>query len=365
MARLRVLVVEDSLTVRKCLCEVLSADPEIEVVGEALDGRQAVELCAALRPDVVTMDMMLPVMNGLAATEHIMAHCPTPILVVSAFERNELFQTFDALAAGAVEVLEKPHGEDDVGVDGAWARRLVSTVKLVARIRVVTHIRGKLQSATRKADLASQSAPQPGTKSLLIALGASTGGPAALVRVLKALPPPLPVPVLVVQHIGDDGVVFADWLAAQTAHPARYARHGEAVEGTRGMVILAPPDHHLVLERGHLKLNQEPPLHSCRPAIDHLFRSIARSSLAAHTTAALLTGMGRDGASGLLDIRRAGGRTIAQDEATSVIYGMPREAVRLGAAERVMALDQIGPALTAAWRINGQAGAGNNEGERT
>ena len=142
MARTRVLVVEDSATVRERLCSVLASDPEIEVVGEAEDGRQAIELCRALRPDVVTMDMMLPVMSGLAATEYIMAHCPTPILVVSSStNRGELFKTYDALAAGAVDVLEKPRGDEP---EGDWERRFLATLKLVARIRVITHLRARL-----------------------------------------------------------------------------------------------------------------------------------------------------------------------------------------------------------------------------
>lgn len=350
MARLRVLVVEDSLTVRKRLCEVLAADPDIEVVGEAVDGQEAVDMCSTLRPDVVTMDMVLPLMNGLQATEHIMAHCPTPILVVSAFDRDALFKTFDALAAGAVDVLEKPNGQGDAKAEEAWARRFVSTVKVVSRIRVITHLRGKLPSATRKAEPVRPSHCEQRPSVRLIAIGASTGGPSALVHVLKALPAPLPVPLVIVQHIGDDGVAFADWLATQTPHPARYARHGEKLADTQGTVILAPPNFHLLLENGRLQLNDGPPLHSCKPAIDNLFKSIARTRQAECTTACLLTGMGRDGAAGLLDIRRAGGHTIAQDEATCVIYGMPREAVRLGAARQILALDDIGPALGAAWR---------------
>src|ERR1700735_2119773 len=137
MPRIRVLVVEDSLTVRRLLCEVLASDPEIEVVGEAGDGKRAIELCQALRPDVMTLDMMLPVMSGLAATEYVMAHCPTPILVVSAStNRGEVFKTYEALAAGAVDVLEKPRGGE---ADGEWERHFVSTVKLVSRILVITH----------------------------------------------------------------------------------------------------------------------------------------------------------------------------------------------------------------------------------
>src|SRR6266851_7445456 len=142
MKKTRVLVVEDSLTVRRRLCEILSADPAIELVGEAADGKRAIELCQDRRPDVVTMDMMLPVMSGLAATEYIMAHCPTPILVVSSsVHRGELFKTYEALAAGAVDVLEKPNGDE---ADGVWERQFVATVKLVSRIRAITHPRARL-----------------------------------------------------------------------------------------------------------------------------------------------------------------------------------------------------------------------------
>src|SRR5437899_360930 len=143
MAKTRVLVVDDSLTARKHLVEILSADPELEVAGEAEDGKRAIELCRALRPDVVTLDMMLPVMSGLAVTEYVMAYCPTPILIVSSStNRGELYKTYDALAAGAVDVFEKPSGR---GPDGAWERGLVASVKIVSRIRVITHIRGRLE----------------------------------------------------------------------------------------------------------------------------------------------------------------------------------------------------------------------------
>src|SRR5215813_8303910 len=143
MSKIRILVVEDSATVRKRLIDVLACDPEIDVVGEAEDGKRAIELCERYRPDMITMDMMMPVMTGLAATEYIMAHQPTPILIVSAsINRGELFKIYDALAAGAVDVLEKPTGEEP---DGAWEQRLLSAVKLVARIKVITHPRGRLE----------------------------------------------------------------------------------------------------------------------------------------------------------------------------------------------------------------------------
>jgi len=348
VGRIRVLVVEDSLTVRERLCEVLRADPDVEVVGEADNGKRGIELCRSLRPDVVTLDMMLPVMSGLAATEYIMAYCPTPILIVSSStNRGELFKTYDALAAGALDVLEKPRGDED---DGSWERKLVATVKLASRIKVITHPRARLGGLGRSARGPAPppaTAPEVGPERRVVALGASTGGPAAIVEILRALPAPFPLPVLVVVHIGEPfASAFAEWLDGQTGHRVEYARDGERVAGV-ARVVLAPPDRHLVVHEGTLRLTTDPPRHSCRPSVDVLFESVARQYRAG-VVAALLTGMGHDGAAGLLEVRRAGGMTIAQDEATSVVYGMPREAALLGAAERVLALGEIGPAVAGA-----------------
>jgi two-component system chemotaxis response regulator CheB len=350
MKKVRVLVVEDSLTVRKHLCEVLAADEAIEIVAEAQDGKQAIHLCQELRPDVVTMDMMLPVMSGLAATEYIMAHCPTPILVVSAsFNRGELFKAYEALAAGAVEVLEKQRGDEP---GGSWERNFISVVKLVARIRVITHLRGRL-AGLRPINPAAVNAEA--TSSLLarqayqiIAIGASTGGPRALVEVLRALPREMTLPVLVVLHISDPfGTAFADWLDGQTARRASFAKDGELVAAAAGRIVMAPPQRHLSVRSGRLFLTTDPERHSCRPSVDVLFESLAREYGAA-TVACLLTGMGRDGAAGLLQIRNAGGLTIAQDEASCVVYGMPREAAEIGAATHVLPLTDIASALASA-----------------
>jgi two-component system chemotaxis response regulator CheB len=349
MATIRVLVVEDSLTVRRRLCDVLAADPALEVVGEAADGKQAIQYCQVLRPDVVTMDMMLPVMSGLGATEYIMAHCPTPILVVSSsMNRGELFKTYEALAAGAVDVLEKPHGAQ---ADGVWERQFVATVKLVSRIRVVTHLRARLgglgQSRIESRPSALAVPPPPRRHYEIVAIGASTGGPAAILSILRALPLPFPLPILFVLHINEPfGAAFAEWLDGQTGIRVSYARDGDVVSAGAGRVTMAPPASHLAVRNGRLRLTQDPARHSCRPSADVLFESVARE-YGPSAIACLLTGMGRDGAAGLADVRHAGGLTIAQDEETSVVYGMPREAMMLGAVERELPLTQIGPVLSA------------------
>jgi len=352
MARTRVLVVEDSLTVRKRMLEVLTADPDIEVVGEAEDGKRGIEMCQALRPDVVTLDMMLPVMSGLAATEYIMAYCPTPILIVSAStNRGELFKTYEALAAGALDVLDKPRGNE---LDDGWERKLVSTVKLLARIKVITHPRARLRPMGSRGGATSIEAAPPSTMLVpprhlrAIAIGVSTGGPAALVEILRGLPREFPIPILLVIHIGRlFAPAFAEWLDGQSPIHVGYAAEGELLPPLgRGTVLMASPDSHLVLRQGKLRLTRDPERHSCRPSVDVLFASLAQE-LGADCAACLLTGMGKDGAEGLLAIRRAGGTTIAQDEATSVVFGMPREAILLGAAQQVLPLEKIAPALGA------------------
>ena len=348
MSRTRVLVVEDSTTVRRRLVETLAADPDIDVIGEAEDGKQAVELCMRYRPDVITMDMMMPVMSGLAATEYIMAHQPTPILIVSAsLNRGELFKIYDALAAGAVDVLEKPTGDE---LHGDWERRLLSTVKLVAKIKVITHPRAKFEARRRPLEIPApvlRDARQSSAPIDIVAIGASTGGPGALVEVIRRLPAHFQIPILVVIHMNAPfGSSFTDWLDAQIARPASAPENGAPVASARGRVIVAPGGQHMVVRGGRMFLTLDPERHSCRPSVDVLFETIA-ADYGASAAACLLTGMGRDGAVGLLRIRESGGTTIAQDEATSVIYGMPREAAVLGAATHVLPLSEIGPRLAA------------------
>ena len=354
MRTIRALVVEDSLTVRRRIVEVLSADPDITVVGEAGDGRMAIEMCQALRPSVMTLDMMLPVMTGLSATEYIMAHCPTPILIVSSsLNRGGVFRTFEALAAGAVDVLEKPSGEEP---PGEWEARLVARVKLVSRIAVITHPRAMMQRLPEPGPGTLPSARPAGTRAV-VAIGASTGGPGAVAQVLRGLSPDFPLPIVAVIHIGP---MFAkaliQWLDAES--PLRVVEATDGVplaEPGSARVFMAPADRHLVLRGGRLRLSDAPERHSCRPSVDELFESVALDA-GPGAIGCLLTGMGKDGARGLLAIRDSGGATVAQDEASCVVYGMPREAALLGAASRVLPLAEIASELS---RL-----AGNGEARR-
>jgi two-component system chemotaxis response regulator CheB len=343
--KIRVLVVEDSLTVRTYLVDVLRADPAIDVVGEAEDGKQAIELCQTLRPDALSLDMMLPVMTGLAVTEYVMAYCPTPILIVSAsLNRGEVFKTYDALNAGAVDVLDKPTG---VPSDDPWEERYRQAIKRVSRIKVITHPRARLAARdTRRHHEARHCRDAVPHDVRCVAIGASTGGPAAVVELLQALPRNFPVPILLVLHIGAPfSIALSEWLDAVSPIRVRTAIHGERLPRVgEPQIIMAPPDRHLVVQGGRIWLTSEPERHHCRPSIDVLLESLA-TEMGNAVIGCLLTGMGRDGASGLLAIRQAGGMTIAQDEATSVVFGMPRAAIELGAARQILALADIAPVL--------------------
>lgn len=349
MPPIRVLVIEDSLTVRKRLIEILRADPDFDVVGEGDDGKACVEMCRQLRPNVVVLDMVMPVMSGLAATEYIMAYFPTPILIVSASaNRGELFKTYDALAAGALDVLEKPRSDE---IDDGWERMFVSRVKLISKIRVITHLKGRRNYSAGGSQRMAASGPLSPHRSAdyrVIAIGTSTGGPAAIAEILRNLPGDFPIPILLVMHIGESlGMYLADWIDSQSNLRVAYATDGEPLPAVApGRVLMAPANRHLLVHGGRLRLTRDSERHSCRPSVDVLFESLA-DELGEHTIACLLTGMGKDGAAGLLAIRQAGGFTIAQDEATSIVFGMPQEAIRLWAAERVLGLTEIAPALLA------------------
>jgi two-component system chemotaxis response regulator CheB len=343
MATIRVLVADDSMTVRRRLIEALSTDAALEVIAEAADGQTAAELCQRLRPDVMTMDVMMPVMDGVTATEYIMAHCPTPILVVSSStNRGQVLQTFDALAAGAIDVLDKPAGSEP---KGAWERELVGAVKMVSRIRPITRpsVRGRSRGFRAAVSF-------PGIvrdQAAIIAIGASTGGPSAIAKILAQIPSDFPLSILLVIHVAPEYAEgLLQWIAKLSRIPVRVAVDGEPLPRPgRGKVIMASPDRHLIVGEGRLRLTESPERHSCRPSIDVLFESVAREC-GPRAIACLLTGMGKDGAIGLLAVRQSGGQTIAQNEASSTVFGMPRAAIALDAAQVVASLGNVAGTLS-------------------
>jgi two-component system chemotaxis response regulator CheB len=343
VAKLRVLVVDDSPVARRLLVHIINGDSEMEVVGEASDGDEAVAMAGRLEPDVILMDIVLPGTDGLAATRTIMNTRPTPIVLISsAYRTSDARKTFEALASGALTVLPKPTGPGTQGFAEEVAN-LTITVKLMAEVKLVRRRRGP---GTAPAGDARTMAAIPTVEPVeVIAIAASTGGPAALASVLAALPGSMRAPILVVQHITSgfhQGLV--SWLDSVTPLPVRLAEDGQPIR--RGEVLVGPSGKHLGVTRaGRVVLSADAPMGGHRPSATHLFRSVAQA-YGPRAIGVILTGMGDDGAAGLEALRRAGGIVVAQDEATSVVYGMPREAAALGVVNHVVPLDLIPATLT-------------------
>lgn len=349
---IRVVVAEDSLTVRELLVEILESDPEIQVVGEAKNGVEAVELVARLKPDLVTMDVHMPLMDGFAATKEIMVQAPTPILIVSSSASGrEVELSLNAIRAGALMVVAKPDDPQSARFDGR-REELVTMAKAMARVKVVRRWAPEPR-AVRRPPLR---AVAPGAPVRLVAVAASTGGPAALQRILAGLPREFPVPILVVQHIAAGFVAgLADWLGASCNLRVKVAEHGEPL--ARRTVFLAPEERHLgVTADGRAALVDAPPVEGFRPSGTYLFASAARA-YGPGVVAVILTGMGSDGVDGLKAVRAAGGRVLAQDEASAVVYGMPGEAVAAGVVDAVVGLDELAPRLAAL--VGGEPDAGS------
>jgi len=335
---IRVLVVDDSPVVAELLAGIVDADDELEVAGRARNGRDAVELCRRLAPDVVTMDIRMPVMDGFEATEIIMVECPTPILVVSAsLGEGDLDICFNAIRAGAMDVVEKPRGCFSREYVAA-ADDILRRIKIISRIKPIRRHR-RFQSEVRRQRQASVQFPEEAA-TRIVALAASTGGPAALAQVLGRLPSDFPWPILVVQHIAPgflDG--FVRWLDGQMGLGVRTGSPGE--RPVRGSVYFPSEGCHLGVDGGgRLVLDPSAPVEGHRPSATYLFRSIAKA-YGPRAVGIILTGMGQDGAMGLLEIKEAGGVTLAQDESTSLIYGMPRAAREAGAVDREVRLERI------------------------
>ncbi|MDD5563293.1 MAG: chemotaxis-specific protein-glutamate methyltransferase CheB [Thermoanaerobaculaceae bacterium] len=344
-APIGVLIVDDSATVRAVLRRLVAAAPGMRVVGEAADGAQGVEAAVRLTPAVILMDVEMPVLDGFAATERIMALCPTPILVItSRANRNQVQTAFEAIRRGAVEVLPKP--EDAEGW-GLMARTLPIAIRAAAQARVASGGARGRGAATGAQPQAAAVALPPQVR--YVAVGASTGGPSALRDLLAALPPAPPAAILIVQHIAagfEEGLT--EWLAADLGRDVQIAADGEAA--APGKVRIAPGGAHLRLVAGGvLRVDAaRPPRGVHRPSADELFESCA-ACCPTQTAGVLLTGMGTDGAQGLAALRRAGGFTMVQDEVSSVVFGMPRAALAAKAATIALPPHELGKLLARIW----------------
>ena len=338
MTKFRVLIVDDSALSREVLRRTLELDAHLSVVGEAKTGEEAVTLVRALKPDLVTMDLNMPGMGGLKAIEVLMRERPTPIVVIS--ERSStsgVDLNYEALSRGALELVPK---SAVFGAGDEEVRRFVERLRMLA------------EAGLDQEEKPAQHAPAPPIpvsteKPLLLGIGASTGGPRALAKLLSSLPRDFPLPIAVVQHMAEDFFdSFVRFLKDASGHPVEQATPTTKFEP--GKVYVAPPRQELfVRENLTVKLLPPPPNSIISPSVDSLFFSMA-TALKGRSIGVLLTGMGDDGAQGLLRMRRMGARTIVQDKVSCAVFGMPRAAMELGAAEHVMALQAIAPFLTQA-----------------
>lgn len=334
---IRVLIAEDSVTVRELLVAILSADPEIEIAGTAKNGREAIEMTRHLRPDVVTMDVNMPEVDGFEATKQIMIETPTPIVIISAsVDVRDVTISMNALRAGALALLPKPLGAN-VPDFQEITRHLTSTVKAMAGVKVVRH--SPANHLARAANI------PPVGLARVIAIAASTGGPAALARILADLPAQFPLPILVVQHISSGFVNgLASWLNTVCPLNVKVAKDGERVAGST--VYLAGDDTHLGIGGDFkIRLGKTGPVGGFRPSATYLFESVA-AAYGSSMVALVLTGMGQDGVKGLNAVRSGGGRVLAQDEASCIVFGMPKEAIAQGFVDEVLPLSTIAQRLT-------------------
>jgi two-component system chemotaxis response regulator CheB len=356
--KIRVLVVDDSAFMRMAVGKTISADPRFEVVGQAKDGQDGVEKAAELRPDVITMDFNMPRLNGTQAVRAILAERPTPIVMLSAHTYDGARETVEALAAGAVDFVTKPDGEVSVDLSSI-ANELLGKLKAASRAHPQpapppappapprSHSETTKRMRVIVPDIEMPPARQSFASAILdpaIIIAISTGGPAALERVIPLLPESFDRGVLIVQHMpGQFTRALAERLHQMSVVTVREARPSERL--VAGVVLVAPGDHHVVFEKnGMIKLTQGPAVNGCRPSADVTLQSAA-PIYGSKLTTVVMTGMGRDGALGAAAVRAAGGRVIAQDKETSVVYGMPKAVVEMGLADEVLPLGRIAAKL--------------------
>lgn len=336
MSKIRVLIIEDSLVVRELLKHIIGADGRFDVVGAVDSAEEGLARLDTLAPDVISLDIRLPGMNGLDAVLQIMQRRATPIVVVAAnVDDDELNIAMNALRAGALAVVEKPVGVTNAAFE-SMARHLCTQLAIMSEVRVV---RQGIDRGLRFGTNAPSPPPRHGARYDMLGVVSSTGGPQALTQLFNGLGGAFPLPILLVQHITPsflDG--FVSWLASVTPFQVRIAEAGQRPEA--GVIYVPPADRHLMVQGGTLRLSDAAPVASQRPSGTVLLSSLADDKGRAGL-GVVLTGMGSDGAEGLLAMYRAGAYTIGQDEASSVVYGMPQAAARLKATSEVLALDQI------------------------
>ncbi len=344
---IRVLLAEDSPTIRRHLANMINVSPGMRVVGEAGDGEEALALTKELRPDVVSMDIRMPRLDGLAATRLIMEHCPTPVVVVSGLLETDVDLSFHAIQAGALAVVEKPPDRNNP-VFPDKHRQLISTLSAMAHVSVVHRRAGAGLSIHEREVEAVAFRKKDRTADLeLIAIGASAGGPGALRKLLRELPPDLSVPVVVSQHMSHEFIAgLARWLNKSSPLEVRVAEDGLVLEA--GVVNLSPGIAHLGVARNGsdlvVRLIHEWGPYRYQPSVDVLFKTVAEVC-GAGAIGLVLSGMGEDGAEGLLAMREVGGHTFAQDEASSTVFGMPGAAIERGAVEHIVPLANLASAL--------------------
>ncbi|MGB8491730.1 MAG: chemotaxis-specific protein-glutamate methyltransferase CheB [Bacteroidales bacterium] len=337
---IRILIVDDSKVVQAFLAHILTSDPEMEVVGFANTGFEAIELARINKPDIITMDIHMPGMDGFEATRAIMETIPTPIVIVSGSAKTrELARLFRSVEAGALAIIHRPPALGHPMYSEAH-KELIQTVRLMSQVKVVKLFPKQVSKTIRPVEPV-RLFNQDMRHVKIIAIGASTGGPVALKEILSGLPESLNVPLLIVQHIAAGFVKgFTEWLSATSGIRLKVAEAGESVKA--GIGYIAPDNYHMGLTAGKkILLCDEPPENGCRPSVGFLFRTVAQT-MGQNAMGILLTGMGKDGASELKTMKENGAVTIVQDEGSSVVFGMPGEALKIGAASQVLSPSEIG-----------------------